>query len=61
MVIDLPYLAEGANFLIDGFVALGAALLLYILVLKKRRLTRKGGILMLICYAAYFVYLFIGK
>ncbi len=61
VVIDLPYLAEGANFLIDGFVALGAALLLYILVLKKRRLTRKGGILMLLCYAAYFVYLFIGK
>ena len=57
LIIDLPYLAEGANFVIDGFVMLGAALLLYILILPKKKLTRSGGIVMLLSYLAYFLYL----
>ena len=57
LIIDLPYLAEGANFVIDGFVMLGAALLLYILILPKKKLTRFGGIVMLLSYLAYFLYL----
>ena len=56
-IIDLPYLAEGANFIIDGFVMLGAALLLYFLVLPKKKLNRAGGIVMLLAYTGYFLYL----
>ena len=57
LIIDLPYLENGANFIIDGFVALGAALLLWILTLKNKKLNRLGGLIMLVCYTAYFVYL----
>ncbi|MBR6402198.1 MAG: calcium/sodium antiporter [Eubacterium sp.] len=57
LIIDLPYLADSANFIIDGFVALGAALLLWLLTLKNRKLNRLGGLIMLVCYTAYFVYL----
>ena len=57
LIIDLPYLSEGANFVIDGFVMLAAALLLYILVLPKKKLTRAGGIIMLLGYSGYFLYL----
>jgi len=60
-IIDLPYLAEGADFTIDGFVALGTAILLFLLVAKHKRLDRKGGIIMVASYAAYFAYLVIQK
>lgn len=60
IIIDLPYLSEGANFVIDGFVALGATLLLYILVIPKKRLSRAGGAVMLLGYAGYFLYLLLG-
>ncbi len=60
-IIDLPYLAEGADFTIDGFVALGTATLLFLLVAKNKRLGRKGGIIMVASYAAYFAYLVIQK
>ncbi|MCR5212920.1 MAG: calcium/sodium antiporter [Eubacterium sp.] len=61
VMIDLPYMAQGANFLVDGFVALYAIFLLFILVVKNKELGRKGGILMLISYAGYFAYLLINK
>ncbi len=44
-------------FLVDSFVAIGAAALLLLCVLKDRKLARLGGILMLLGYAGYFVYL----
>lgn len=46
-----------AGFLIDGIVAIAAGVLLWIAVFKKRKLTRFWGIVMLIGYAAYFIYL----
>lgn len=46
-----------SSFVIDCLVSLGAGVLLWICVLKKQKLTRGGGILMLIAYAAYFAYL----
>lgn len=46
-----------SGFVIDCLVSLGAGVLLWICVLKKQKLTRGGGILMLIAYAAYFAYL----
>jgi cation:H+ antiporter len=59
VIIDLPYLGDGANFLIDGFVALAAALLLFLLVFRDKKLGRLGGIIMLLGYSAYFVYLLV--
>ncbi len=46
-----------ANFLIDTIIALAAGVLLLVCVMKKRKLVRVDGIIMLVCYAAYFVYL----
>ena len=45
------------NFMIDSLAAIGAAVLLLICVAKKRLLVRSAGILMLVCYAGYLVYL----
>ena len=57
VLIDLPFRAKGANFLIDGIIALIVAVLLLILVFKEKKLGRGEGILMLLGYAAYFTYL----
>ena len=46
-----------ANFVIDTLIAAAAAILLWLCVFRKQRLNRTGGIIMLISYAAYFVYL----
>lgn len=45
------------SFLIDSIVAVGAVVLLLLCVLRKRKLTRTGGIIMLAGYAGYFIYL----
>ena len=57
VLIDLPFRARGANFLIDGIIALIVAVLLLVLVFKEKKLGRGEGILMLLGYAAYFTYL----
>lgn len=49
--------AYSTNFLIDSAVAVAAVVLLFVCVLPKRKLGRVGGILMLLGYAGYFVYL----
>ena len=59
VIIDLPYMSDGANFFIDGFVALYAAALLFVLVARRKELGRKGGLLMLLSYVGYFIYLLI--
>ncbi len=56
LIVPVPF---NPAFIIDTAVAAGAALLLWLCVLPKKKLTRPGGILMLGCYAAYFVYLMI--
>lgn len=48
------------GFVIDCAVSLAAGLLLWFGVMKEQKLKRPVGILMLLAYAAYFVYLFIG-
>lgn len=45
------------DFLVDTAIAIGAGVLLLLCVLRKSKLTRIHGILMLLCYGAYFVYL----
>lgn len=49
----------GGSFIIDSIVAAAAAALLWALTIKNKRVGRLGGAIMLVCYAAYFAYLFI--
>ena len=52
--------AFAANFMIDSTVSALAAGLLWLCVCKKKHLDRKDGVIFLLGYAAYFVYLLIG-
>lgn len=54
LIIPVPF---NPAFVIDSAVAIGAAVLLWICVLPKKRLTRPGGVLMLAGYVGYFAYL----
>lgn len=45
------------KFIIDTIVCIGAAILLWLCVVRSKKLKRGGGAVLLICYAAYFVYL----
>lgn len=45
------------GFRADTFVAIGVALLLLFGTIRNQKLTRKTGILMLLCYAGYFFWL----
>lgn len=47
------------SFIIDAIVAIAAALILWLLVLRNKKIQKAGGIVMLCCYAVYFVYLLI--
>lgn len=46
-----------ADFMVDSIVCIAAGVLLWVLVFKKHRLGRLGGVCMLAGYAAYFIYL----
>ena len=46
--------------ILDNIMALVAAIVLFICVLKNKKLGRIGGIVMLVIYAGYFVYCIIG-
>lgn len=46
-----------AAFIKDGMIAIAAAVLLFVCCVRKKQLGRIGGIVMLLGYAAYFVYL----
>ena len=48
-----------AGFLVDSTIALAAGLLLLICVFREKKLKRAGGVVMLLGYAAYFVYLLV--
>ena len=48
------------GFLIDSAVALAAGLILWFGVMKEQKLKRPLGMVMLLAYAAYFVYLLLG-
>ena len=54
LIIDIPF-ASAFNF--DTYVALGAAVLLWLCVLRTQRLQRWAGALMLMCYATYLGYI----
>ena len=56
LIIPIPY---KSTFLIDGLIALAAGVLLWIATIRKKELNRTWGIIMLLGYAAYFVYLLV--
>ena len=45
------------SFVVDTLIAAACGLLLFVGVVKNRELKRPIGIVMLLCYVAYFVYL----
>lgn len=45
------------DFTVDSAAAIGSAILLLVCVIRRKKLGRAAGIVMLACYAAYFVYL----
>jgi cation:H+ antiporter len=47
------------SFVIDCLVAVAAGVILWLCVCHKKKLNRLDGSIMLICYAAYFVYLLV--
>lgn len=49
------------NFVIDAIVGLLAATFLYFFAVKDKLLDRKNGIVMLLVYVAYFVYLLVAR
>ncbi len=51
LITPVPYRAD---FLTDGIIAAMSGVLLWAAVLRKKQLTRPWGIVMLVCYAAYF-------
>ena len=54
LIVPVEFLT---GFGIDTVIALGAGLLLWVCIWRKRALTRPVGIVMLIAYLAYFIYL----
>lgn len=48
-----------AGFIVDSMIALVAGILLLICVFREKKLQRAGGVVMLLGYAAYFVYLLV--
>lgn len=58
LIINVPF---ASSFIIDALVALSASLLLWICCFKKHHLNRTHGIIMVLCYATYFLYLTLMK
>lgn len=56
LIIPVPFATE---FFIDSIIAIAAAILLWLCIFKKQQLDRKGGLVMLLGYAAYFAYLLV--
>lgn len=52
----IPIIFE-ATFLVDAIIALASGVLLWVATVRKKMLTRPWAIVMLLGYAAYFVYL----
>lgn len=46
-------------FMVDTIIAIAAAIILFVCVLPKKKLTRFGGVVMLVGYVGYFIYLLI--
>ncbi len=45
------------NFIFDGIVAIAAVVLLFLCIVRKKKLSRLGGAVLLLSYVAYFIYI----
>ena len=54
LIAPIPY---SPDFMVDSLVAIGAVVLLFLCVLPKKKLGRLGGVILLLGYAGYFVYI----
>ena len=54
LITPIPY---EKSFLTDGLVAIGAGIILWLAVCRTRKLKAGWGVVMLLCYGAYFIYL----
>ncbi len=54
LIVDIPF---AKAFTFDSYVAIAAAVLLWLCVLPKERLARWAGALMLVCYGVYLWYI----
>lgn len=54
LITPIPY---QSTFLVDGIVAVAAGTLLWVATIRKKELNRTWGIIMLLSYVAYFIYL----
>ncbi len=60
LIMPLPFTANGSSFLVDGLIALGAAVLLSVFAyLPSHKIKRWQGIFMIACFVGYYVYLFV--
>ena len=57
IIHDITY---PAAFMFDSVIAIASAVLLFLCVFRKEKLTRSSGVIMLLGYAAYFVYMLVG-
>lgn len=53
LIVDIPF---GTEYLIDSVIAIASVILLLIGVIRKKALTRTGGVAMLISFVAYYAY-----
>ena len=53
LIVDIPF---GKEYLIDNVIAIGAVVLLLLGVIRKKALTRTGGVAMLISFVVYYAY-----
>ena len=58
LILPVPF---AAGFVVDMGIAIAASVLLLVCVLMRHKLDRMGGTIMLLGYAAYFIYLCVGK
>lgn len=54
LITPVPF---ASKFIIDSFVAVGMAILLWLCTTKSKKLSKKSGVLLLLAYFVYFVYL----
>lgn len=54
IVTTVPF---DCKFIIDSLIAIASSIILFLCVVRKGKLKRRDGFIMLFCYVAYFVYL----
>ena len=54
LIIPVPF---AANFMVDAMVAIGSVVLLWLCLFRDRVLQRMNGVLFLLAYLGYFIYL----